>query len=299
MSTPSGSEIRRMGHGDVVRGPDFIIVGAMKAGTTTLFRWLERHPQCGTPSVKEPHFFSRDDEFARGPSHYLEHFSVVPGGLLTGEASASYADPRISSIVAARMRALLPGARLIYLVRHPEQRLRSHYLHEWQRSRERRPLRTALADDGNAYTALSRYADAIRPFVDTFGRDSVLLTHLSDLASPESDGWRQVARFLRLEPVPGAGERANVAASKVGYNPLTLKLWESGWLRAASRLPQPIRRGARRLLNRQTAALQQRAAEVAREQLPADVRAQLAEQWQAVHDLFGQPAPVLSPDGDL
>lgn len=65
---------------------------------------------------------------------------VVRHTLVTGEASASYADPRVAGVVAERMSALVPDVRLVYLVREPVARLRSHYLHEYQRSRERRPL---------------------------------------------------------------------------------------------------------------------------------------------------------------
>lgn len=265
----------------------------MKAGTTTLFRWLAEHPGCELPEVKEPHFFSLTEEFDKGRGHYLRNFAGIRNDVMTGEASASYADPRIARTVAQRMHALVPDVRLVYLVRSPEERLKSHYLHAWQRSRERRPLHQAIKEPDNRYVALSLYADALRPFVDMYGSDRVLLLHLSDLDGPTASGWHAVTSFLDLDPRSGAGERANRTVSKVGFSPALLRLWRSGWLDRAAVLPGPVRQAGRRLLNRQTVALQKAAQEVHELELPTEVRERLHEQWEEVHALLGVPAPSL------
>ncbi|WP_432478371.1 sulfotransferase domain-containing protein [Nocardioides sp. GXQ0305] len=279
-----------------MRLPDFVVIGAMKAGTTSLFRWLGTHPDCDLPEAKEPHFFSNDAEFARGTGFYAAYFAGTDPDLTTGEASASYADPRIAARVAERMHATLPAARLIYLVRDPEERLRSHYLHERQRSREQRPLPDALADPANPYVAMSCYADALEPFLDHYGRGSVLLVRLADLAGTESAGWQRVTHFLGLRDVAGTAERSNETRSKVAFNPLLLRLWESGWLDRAKTLPAPVRRAGRALLGRSTSALQAEGAAVRQQELPTEVRSRLADQWTRVHALMGETAPALGAD---
>ncbi len=275
------------------RLPDFIIIGAMKAGTTTLFQWLSDHPQCSLPPVKEPHFFSRDSEFARGAAHYLRNFGSIASALVTGEASVSYADPRIASQVTKRIHALVPDVRLIYVVRDPGLRLKSHYLHEWQRSRERRPLVDAISEPDNAYVALSRYADAVLPFVDTFGLESVLLVHLEDLDGPDAAGWLRVAQYLGLDPCPGPSGRANETRSKVPFNRLALRLWELGWLDGASSLPRPVRKWGRALIRRRGSEFADAALATDQVELPTHIRDQLSEQWIALHHMFGVPPRAL------
>ena len=66
------------------RFPDFIIVGAMKAGTTTLFRRLGSHPDTRLPAVKEPQFFTVDSHYRQGPASYA---ALFPSAGMTGEAS--------------------------------------------------------------------------------------------------------------------------------------------------------------------------------------------------------------------
>src|SRR5688572_21649590 len=106
----------------------FIIIGAMKAGTTSLFRFLTSHPEISGPQAKELHYFSLDA--ARlGRVGYSLKFLGLPGPVL-GEASPSYAEyPRFGD-TARRIRMLLPRVKLIYCVRDPLERMRSHFNHE-------------------------------------------------------------------------------------------------------------------------------------------------------------------------
>jgi hypothetical protein len=149
------------------RLPDFLIIGAMKAGTTTLFRWLGEHPACQLPADKEPHFFSRDDHYARGVGAYTALFEGIPRRLLTGEASVGYSRPEYAQVSAARITALLPGAKLIFLARDPLARTRSHYLHELKRGREKRTFAAAVADASSPYVHASRYSRCLKPYSRT------------------------------------------------------------------------------------------------------------------------------------
>lgn len=269
------------------RRPDFVVIGAMKAGTTTLFRWLNAHPGCRLSPVKEPHFFSRDERFEEGPWTYLELFRDVPSELVTGEASASYADARIARKVANRMGDLIPDAKVIYLVRDPVARLRSHYLHEWQRSRERRPLLEALADPANPYLAFSRYEDAFAPFRAVYGNSRALVVDTSSFTDASSAGWDRVTEFLRLTPQPGAEERANVSSEKMAFNPPLLRLWESGLLERARVLPRPVRRAGRLIAAPATRRLRREASAVQKTALPLDLVDELNHQWHTILETTG------------
>ena len=104
-----------------MRVPDFFIIGAPKCGTTSLHRYLREHPQIFMPEKKEPHYYSRDLNFPahtaiRSRDDYLGLFAAAPGGVLTGEASASYlySEVAIHEILRAN-----PAARFIAILRNP------------------------------------------------------------------------------------------------------------------------------------------------------------------------------------
>ncbi|MGI9457226.1 MAG: hypothetical protein ACR2NU_11740, partial [Aeoliella sp.] len=93
------------------RVSDFVVIGAMKAGTTTVFEYLSRHPQVFMADPKEPNYFSMDDVHSRGMDWYRGLFAEASDEQICGEASASYTRyPRFPQS-AARMAELLPDAK--------------------------------------------------------------------------------------------------------------------------------------------------------------------------------------------
>src|SRR6187397_1377370 len=115
--------------------PDFLILGAQKAGTTALYSYLRRHPAIVGPSWKEVSFFDR--HYARGEAWYRGNFPTrlrhalaerrAHARAIAGEASPSYV---FHPSAPERVAALVPDARLIALVRNPIDRALSHYHHE-------------------------------------------------------------------------------------------------------------------------------------------------------------------------
>lgn len=116
--------------------PNFLIIGAMKAGTTALFDNLEQHPEIYTPSVKEPHFFSTygqsdlpplegETKFINTLDEYQNLFEGVSHEKAYGEASTSYL---VSPHAARQIKELTPQIKLICLLRNPVERAYSHYL---------------------------------------------------------------------------------------------------------------------------------------------------------------------------
>lgn len=128
------------------RPPDFLVLGAMKSGTSTLLHHLMRHPGVNGPLRKEVHFFSHAVPVAgHGRDWYRAHFPLRPpfaSANLTGEATPDYLyDPDAP----ARIRAALPNVRLLAILREPAERAVSHYHHEVRMGRETLPLEEALA----------------------------------------------------------------------------------------------------------------------------------------------------------
>ena len=158
--------------------PNFIVIGAMKAGTTSLFQYLRDHPDVFMSSPKELHFFS-----ARGGKDldwYEAHFAAAGTAIAIGEASASYTTYPDSEGVPERIAEVIPDARLIYLVRHPIERMRSHYLHRIGAGKERLPIEQALIDDP-IYLGTSRYAARIERYLRCFPREQILIIRSEDL----------------------------------------------------------------------------------------------------------------------
>ena len=270
------------------RLPDFVVIGAMKSGTTSLFRWLDAQPEITMPSVKEPDFFSDDAVWARGLDWYSGLFADVPGTALTGEASVSYSSPGGSERAAPRIAATMPGARIVYAVRHPVERLRSHYRHDVQRSRQRRTLGEALADPANPYAGSSRYASRLRPYLDAFPAEQVCIVRFEDLVEPGGAGFGQVLEHLGLPARPSPGEAHNVTADKVQYTRVMLRLWEGGRLNSVKRVPAPLRRVGKRLLTRRRHSRAETLVASADGPLPAAVLEDLATEAEALNAMAGR-----------
>src|SRR6185295_6140807 len=112
--------------------PDFVVIGAMKCGTSTLHVQLAAQPGFFMSEPKEPNFFSDDAEFARGEGWYRGLFAGAGEGDLRGESSTHYTKlpthPRTVERLASELGRDL---RFVYVVRHPVDRLVSHYVHAW------------------------------------------------------------------------------------------------------------------------------------------------------------------------
>lgn len=109
--------------------PDFIVIGAMKAGTTTLYHYLSEHPEIGMSEEKETDFFLEEKYYRQGLAWYSNQFR--PGFSCYGEASPNYAKARDFPGVPERIAATIPDCKCIYLVRDPVERFISQYNHAY------------------------------------------------------------------------------------------------------------------------------------------------------------------------
>jgi hypothetical protein len=197
--------------------PDFLILGAQKAGTTALYAYLRWHPQVTGPSFKEVSFFDR--HYARGERWYRAHMPVRRNGVV-GEASPSYLFHPLAPERVARM---LPDARLIVLLRNPADRAFSHYQHEVALGREQLTFDEALAREGErmhgelnrmladptyfsyawwnyTYAARGRYAEQLERWFAVFPREQVLVLLTDELAADTAGTYRRTLEFLGVDP---------------------------------------------------------------------------------------------------
>ncbi len=176
--------------------PDYIIIGAMKCGTSTLAAQLGAHRAMFMTTPKEPNFFSDDDIFAKGQGWYEGLFTPAATGDLKGEASTHYTKlPDLPQALPRLLETLGTEARLIYLIRDPLDRLVSHYIHEWTQGVMSSDLETALQEHP-ALVAYSRYAMQIAPWIEAFGPEAVHVDTLEAMKADPAALMGRVGAFL-------------------------------------------------------------------------------------------------------
>ncbi len=194
--------------------PNFLVIGAMKAGTTSLFRYLSEHPDIVMPWSKELDFFSNDEVWGRGLSWYEAQFQGQ--GSAVGEASPNYAKRHLFPDTASRIIATLPDVRLIYLVRDPIERLQSMYVDMLAYGGETRPLEEAVRADPD-YILTSCYGFQLEPFLAEIDRDRVLVLRTGRLRQDRIETVGKAYRFLGVvdDHIPsGIDDDANTRAEK-------------------------------------------------------------------------------------
>jgi hypothetical protein len=215
--------------------PDFLIIGAQRAGTSTLYEYLVRHPCIGAASRKEVGYFDR--RYHRGPNWYRAQFPTAlqkrvalarGGAFLTGEASPSYL---LNAAVPARVAAAIPGARFIAILRDPIDRAYSGYQREVRKGRETRPFADAVRSElpdplsgwrdnlsGQAletfyhrsYLARGLYAQQLQCWMTFFPRERFLLLSSEEFFKDALSVLNRTCDFLGLPPWPDQSFRASV-----------------------------------------------------------------------------------------
>lgn len=201
-------------------GPDFIVFGAQKSGTTSLYHYLVEHPRIAPAAAKQVDFFSHD-KFHRGIDWYLSQFpSAKEEGCVTGEASPYY---MFHPHAPGRIFEFDPGIKLIVILRNPVDRTYSHYQHQVRNSREPLPFEEALAreeeklagevekmmEDGTyyskahrrfSYLARSRYVEQLEVWFSLFPREQMLILNSEAMFENPQPTLDAVTSFLALPP---------------------------------------------------------------------------------------------------
>jgi hypothetical protein len=251
--------------------PDFLIAGVPKAGTTALHAALTGHPELFLPPVKEPKFFLSDGPppAVGGPGDvqtYQEHvwrqedyealFDPAPPGALRGEATPFYL---YDAAAHDRMKALVPNAKLIILLRDPVDRAHSNWTHLWVAGLEREAdfLAACRAEEERRaahwahfwhYIGLGRYGRQLEHLYQRFPREQVLLLRFRDLKDSPAETLDRVCSFLGVRTgVLTSIPRENANRHYVEDNRVNRVL--RGLLRTGGdfghRFPVPLRLAAR------------------------------------------------------
>ena len=236
-----------------LRLPNFFVIGAMKAGTSSLWQSLRAHPQVYMPDVKELHYFSNPDRQARGFDWYAAHFVAAGDARAIGEASTNYTKYPRRAGTPANIAALIPEAKLVYVVREPISRIRSHYLHVAHGHGERRPLAEAVRADPE-YLNISRYRMQIDQYLEHFDRSQLLVITSEALRADRTHTLDRVFGFLGVDTAPANIDITpdqHVSEEKRVDRSLTRRVRRSRGYELARRVaPAPLKRAARTVTQR-------------------------------------------------
>ena len=219
--------------------PDFLIVGAMKSGTSALYTYLSRHPNILKPIKKDIHYF--DNNFDRDISWYSSYFSskaakerLQKNGTpaLTFEAGTYYI---YHPLAPQRLFDLLPSAKIIMTLRNPVKRAVSHYLHNIDAEREKLSLDQAIhAEEGRlsgeeeklindpkyysfehenfSYLGRGVYIDQIKRWYELFPEENIMIFSFEELFQDVDKMFLRISEFLEIPQVslpeyPVVGDR--------------------------------------------------------------------------------------------
>lgn len=201
--------------------PDFVIIGAPRCGTTTLFRYLGSHPRVLAPYTQEVHFFTRSHVFEEGPHRYQAYFplrSQLQGNAITGEGTSVY---MFRPNVPERMKSEIPEVKLIAVLRDPVDRAIASWEHFTGREEERRPLVAAIRQEIEelggagavrppdphevpedevhfAHVHKGRYADQLEKWFSVFPRERIHVIKSESLFTEAEATYAAVLEFLKL-----------------------------------------------------------------------------------------------------
>ena len=195
------------------RRPNLFLVGAMKAGTNTLHRLLDAHPDVFmSKKPKEPSWIVGSNS-GREEDWYLGLFADAGGSRYVGEASTDYSRaPRLKG-APEKIKQYSPDARILYLVRDPLDRALSHYWWDVQYSAEGRSFKDA-ASRSREILDVGNYAMQIAPYLETFGRGRVHVLTLESLVADAPATLKSLWEFLQLPEADVTG-----GAPPPRYNP--------------------------------------------------------------------------------
>lgn len=226
--------------------PQGFIIGAQKAGTTTLAELLNQHPGLVVSNPKEPDYFNVHWE--RGLDWYRQRFAHENGVLV--EASVSYSmartvewDRGTDRQVPQRIHDLNPNARFIYIVRNPADRCYSAYWHDVRARGEKRPLRQVV-ESKVYYTMASYYHLQLSRYLPFFSIDRFLIVDFRRLSQEPETVAQECAAFL------GAGHPDFIFTRERARNQAYRPNFLGRMLQNISGLARYLPNGARALLKR-------------------------------------------------
>lgn len=234
--------------------PSFIIIGAQKAGTTFLYDRLRQHSEVFMPPPpdKELYFFSH--KYENGWKWYLNFFRGAAGYKAIGEATPEYTANRSSNLFAERMYHHLPDVRLIYIVRHPIERLVSCYVQYTVNGLELPPISEALREFGPIVEG-GCYWSRLSSYLRFYPPERILCLFLEDVNESPDHVLRACWGFLGVDESFMPDDIKTRTHTREGQVTDRAFLWSGArrlpWYdRLRRSVPQPIVKAMRRLIKK-------------------------------------------------
>lgn len=182
---------------------DFLVVGAMKSGTTSLHKYLSSHEQLFLPKKKELNYFAIDEEFEKGLSYYQNNFPTTTTRMC-GEVSPRY---MMSEKAPERIRQEIGDVKIIMIVRNPIERAFSHFRMMQRRNEEIRtwPEWVLQVSDGREnrntsdYIKFGLYGQILHRYLQYFDYSSVHILFTDELEREPKEAMKNIAKFLEIE----------------------------------------------------------------------------------------------------
>ena len=290
-------------------GPDLLIVGAPKCGTTAITRFLESHPQVHMAARKDLHFFGSDLGFRNrereSEESYLRHFEAAEPDQIRAESSVWYL---YSTRAAAEVAARNPDARILILLRHPVDMMHALWAQlrlnglgdedipdfaealaaeEDRRMGRRIPAATPLPE-ALFYRQTARYSEQIHRYSQAFSPDQILILIQEEMREDTPRAWREVCEWLEIDPTHSP-QLGPVNRSKA--------VRSEGLRRAIGGTPQSLKRllpaSGRRRLSRWLRHINSSHAQ--REPIDPALRSRLDQEFtdevQAIEAILGRAIP--------
>jgi len=196
--------------------PNFLIIGAAKAGNISLATLLDAHPDAGIVLGEQPNFFSFDDKYKLGWKQYLKLFQRCEGKSAVGDISRSYSRIRYHPQVVERIQEHIPRAKIIYMVRHPLDRMVSAYVEHMNQPKP--PAFVSVSDAVRKEPMIvdsSRYWEVFDAYRQKFDEAQIKAVWYEEYVENPVRIFQEVCRFLEISDTvtPDLGpERANPRA---------------------------------------------------------------------------------------
>ena len=293
--------------------PDFLVIGAPKAGTTSLYHYLCQHPEVFMSPNKEPHFFAFEGAQPNfeGPgddrawlnahsvvtlSDYQQLFAAAQAGQKRGEASTMYLYVKESC---DHIRHYIPEVKMIAILRHPVDRAYSHYVHmrrdgrEWETNFEQ-----ALAKEPERiqknwspamhYRQVGLYYNQIQRYLKTFDSEQIKIYLYDDLVEKPQAIYRDIFEFIGVDPniEIDTSARYNATSAIRKHKMLHDFLLNPNGVKAALRkvIPAHIRKPLSAKVYRKNATMVQPLSDASRSKLTASFEPEILR----LQDLIGR-----------
>jgi hypothetical protein len=241
--------------------PTFFIIGAAKAGTTSLYYYLDQHPQIEMCRRKEPNFFSGPAggfPYPIEPVSTLEEYEQLfnPCAEVRGEASVGYTHYPRRQNVPERIKEAAPEAKFVYLVRDPIARSVSQYHYSVAVEGERRSLQEVLDDVDDPYSPCicpSLYASQLDRFLALFEQERILVMDHADLLADRRSALREIFAFLDVDASIDSSrfdDELNSSSEHRVYPPGYARLRGPAKPTVVRMLPRRVRRPLRLMMER-------------------------------------------------